>query len=1106
MESTVIEGTAEAAAEQGPAVPAESGGSPRATRGAQEPFYTLSEALPAITFIHQDGRFRYVNRIGQQMLGYSLEELLRMEFWEVVQPESRELVRKRGLDRQQGEAPPSRYEFPIKTKAGETRWLECVSARTEFNGMPAVLGSAFDITERKRAERHLNVQYAITRILSESDTAEQANPKILQALCEHLEWDYGAVWEVDPDANLLRCVATWRASPEAFERFDALNRERTIAQGAGLPGEVWASGKPAWIIDVTHDTSFFRAPTAEREGLHSGLGFPILIHGHVIGVIETFTRQVRRPDDALLRLMAATGAQVGQVVERKAAEEALHETQQRFELFMRHLPGAAWMKDAHGRYVYANETAESIFRTPVSELRGKTDDELFPPATAAHFKANDHQAMGCASYLETTETLSQQDGIHLSLVRKFPILDRAGKPILVGGIALDITERKQAEAILQESEERFRTLFDSAPIPIAVHEASGRILRTNRAYQEMLGYSDEELRQLDVKGVTHPEDISEGQRLFQELREGKRGHYQREKRFRRKDGRTVLAQSTASAVRGANGQLSFIISTVEDLTERTKADQRHRAFSELGHRLSAAASRQDAGRIIVEIAERLFGWDACYIHLYSPDGQIFPVLTIDTMDGKHIEVPHSTFTLDPSPMMTRVATEGPQLILRNASASQDSGFVPFGDKSRPSASLMYVPIHSGAKVIGILSIQSYRVNAYGQGDLDTLQALADHCGAAIDRISVADRLRDREASHRVLLRAIPDLMFRVRSDGTVLDCQMKRGDEASQAFGASVGRTLREVWPGSVVEKMMECVRKTLCDGAPQQFGFQYPESNPSQHYEARVVPSGEAEVLVIIRDFTAQRRLEQEVLTISAREQQRIGKDLHDDLGQLLTGLGFLAQALEHKLGQKSPAEASDAAQLGQLAAQALAHTRTLARGLFPAELATKGLVPALQELAYNVEKLFRISCMVQTIEGLDFSDSAMAEQVYRLVQEAVSNAVKHGRANKLLISLSANQFGTIVMIQDNGISIPHAALEKPGLGIRIMRYRARCIGADLEIRPAPDCGTTVTCAIPHSVSHKDLEQSNGPRKTDNECETKGADLPRRGSRNRPLGPQPAH
>ena len=345
------------------------------------------------------------------------------------------------------------------------------------------------------------------------------------------------------------------------------------------------------------------------------------------------------------------------------------------------------------------------------------------------------------------------------------------------------------------------------------------------------------------------------------------------------------------AVRGASGQLRYIISTVEDLTERTKAEQRHRAFSELGHRLSAAASRQEAGRIIVEIAERLFGWDACYIHLYSPDGLILAVLTIDTVNGQRVEVPHSTFTLDPSPMMTRVAKEGPQLIIRQAPEAPSPGFVPFGDKNRPSASLMYVPIHSGPRVLGILSIQSYSLNAYGQADLDTLQSLADHCGAAIERIRFAEQLREREASHRVLLRAMPDWMFRVRNDGTILDCQVKKGDEASQTFGASVGRTLREVWPASVVEKTMECVRKTLSASTPQQFQFQYPETDPCRHYEARVVPSGSSEVLVIVRDFTAQRRLEQQRAQIF-RE--------HFDRFEVRLVLQVLAQLVIHRRSEQ--------------------------------------------------------------------------------------------------------------------------------------------------------------------------------------------------------------
>jgi PAS domain S-box-containing protein len=141
--------------------------------------------------------------------------------------------------------------------------------------------------------------------------------------------------------------------------------------------------------------------------------------------------------------------------ERERAEEARRETEARFERFMQHLPGLAWIKDAAGRYLYANAAAERAFGRPRADLYGRTDDEVFPPATAAAFKENDRQAVATPAGLQTVEVLTHPDGTERhSLVSKFPIPGPDGRPALVGGVAIDVTDQKRAEAAHRESEER----------------------------------------------------------------------------------------------------------------------------------------------------------------------------------------------------------------------------------------------------------------------------------------------------------------------------------------------------------------------------------------------------------------------------------------------------------------------------------------------------------------------------------------------------------------------------------------------------------------------------------------------------------------------------
>ena len=173
------------------------------------------------------------------------------------------------------------------------------------------------------AKRRLTAEHVAARALVESTTFGEAAVRILEAICEALGWEYGALWRIDREADVLRCVDTWRSSPEHFPEFDRASRQITFGPGIGLPGRVWTGGQPAWIRDVVLDSNFPRAKTAAREGLHGAFGFPILLRGEVQSVMEFFSRDIREPDEDLLSMLTSVGNQIGLFVDRRRAQEEL---------------------------------------------------------------------------------------------------------------------------------------------------------------------------------------------------------------------------------------------------------------------------------------------------------------------------------------------------------------------------------------------------------------------------------------------------------------------------------------------------------------------------------------------------------------------------------------------------------------------------------------------------------------------------------------------------------------------------------------------------------------------------------------------------------------
>jgi signal transduction histidine kinase len=218
-------------------------------------------------------------------------------------------------------------------------------------------------------------------------------------------------------------------------------------------------------------------------------------------------------------------------------------------------------------------------------------------------------------------------------------------------------------------------------------------------------------------------------------------------------------------------------------------------------------------------------------------------------------------------------------------------------------------------------------------------------------------------------------------------------------------------------------------------------------------------------RETVERRRLDQEIAQVADRERRRLGHDLHDKLGQHLTGTALAAQVLKEKLAARGDPETSDAENLVRCLEEGIDFTRNLARGFFSPELKAEGLVVALQNLAETVSEQSGIKCVLSGDELIPIHDSTVANQLYRIAQEAVTNSVKHAVANHVDIQLAMDGSELYLSIVDDGVGFPDRPRSE-GLGLYLMRHAAGLSGANFDIRRNGEKGTIVTCRVVQSES----------------------------------------
>ncbi len=639
----------------------------------------------------------------------------------------------------------------------------------------------------------------------------------------------------------------------------------------------------------------------------------------------------------------------------------------------------------------------------------------------------------------------------------------------------EVAGRRRAEGAVEHREATYRKFFDGLNEGIWVIDKDARTVMVNPRMAQMLGYAPAEMMGKHLFEFADEAGVAAAKRLLARRRRGVKEQHDFE--FLRKDGSRLYAALDTSPVLDDEGRYAGAIAAVTDMTARREAEQeRERLLKRLqrytallrkaGDHLERRVERrtaelaeanfalqdeiaerrtaEEALRATNELLERMFASTHILIAYMDTHFNFIRVnRAYARADDREPEffVGKNHFDLYPHEENERIFRK----VLRTGK--------PFSVQAKP----FEYPEHPERGV------------SYWDWSLEPVRdARGRTSGLVFSLLDVTDRVRTHErleAERRRLfsvLNVIPGFVL-LHGGGEKVSFANHR---FLDIFGDPAGRPCYAVMCGRDEPCEVCHVAEVLATGQPREWEL---ASLQGRSYHVWGYPFSDSDgtklVLELGIDVTERRELERQILEISDEEQRRIGRDIHDLLGQNLAGIAFLSKVLSQRLAAESSPEAAQAIEITSLVNQTVAQARAFSRGLCPVEVSEEGLRIALKDVAANVTSVFNIACTFEcTLPALVF-DNTVAVHLYHIAREAANNAVKHAWPSHVSISLGEQDGNVVLSVRDDGTGLPEDIARGKGMGLRIMRYRADLIGASLSIGRAPGGGTQVTCLLP---SHK--------------------------------------
>lgn len=709
--------------------------------------------------------------------------------------------------------------------------------------------------------------------------------------------------------------------------------------------------------------------------------------------------------------------------EQAAAERAVAATAW-FETFFNSSTDAIVVTAAPGgRITRVNAAFERLTGYTEAELVKKTFQDLTPARhRASGARAFRQLARGGVGSIDLEKEYRRKDGTLVPvLLRGFPIRV-AGRTVGFAAIVRDITARRDAERALRDSERMLSSVISAVPDYIYRLDRAGRITFINRAVPWL---SIE-----DVMGRPVYDFLPAGMRPVWRAKIAEVFHTKRPVSFEsvgesKGGARHIFSNRFGPLLK--DGRVEAVVASTIDVTGQKALElERERLRQEL-------SESERYWRLLLE---------------QTPD---FTIVLDRTLRIRYIN---------------RYA--------KGYNAKNVIG-VPF-DKYMPPASGR-VARAIVRRVMRDGKPATFETQGYGDGGQlrwYSTSAAPIVRGGRFDQIILAVRDVTEDKTLRARFEGVfnssREALDYVSLDGVLLEVNPAHERLTGYSRAELVGtRRFLDLTPPEYHHLDRAAMRSLLETGQPQEFEKEYLRKDGSR-VPVRLTtflvkdPSGKPSgFAAIIQDISERKVLEREILEAGAREQSKLGGDLHDTLGQTLTGLSLLAKTLRSKLSGRGATGAHEAARLAELSSLAVRQARGLARGLLPRELQSAGLAGALRELAAQAKDLFGVDCRVVAPDDVRLGDEARAIQLYRIAQEAVHNAAKHARSKAgVTITLRSRDSTLRLEIADQGVGIPSPVKRGRGLGLGIMEHRARMIGATLTVRRGRRRGTVVVCECP--------------------------------------------